>query len=287
MKNIYKLFGALVMIMLCNQISAQTAYGYACAGFGALTPGHLYSFDIDTGAPTDLGAISCSNNPLTGEFINGQFYLTDGDVIFPVDMTATCGTAVTITGSAVGCGTETGLSHDLSSGITYFLCSDGSSTTLHIIDVDSGVTTLVGTLTGVPIGITLIIDDMGNAWVIEINSDAIFPVSLVDASVGPAVPLVGLSTSFAQDADFDCNGDGAIVGGFYTGGGISPYGTLDPATGVFTQITDLGHEVCGFSVDCRAEVAVPTLGQWGLILLSLGFLAFGSALVYTRRKVFA
>lgn len=271
--GLYKslLFNALLMpvlLLFSGQLNAQTAWGYSCGIFSTpgISPGSIYQFDLTTGAPTLIGSVSCTSGTdlYAGEFINGTFYALEntGKTLVSIDGSANCSTLVNLTGVQSG-HTLSGLSHSTATGITYVLSTNISVTSLYTLNMATGALTLVGNLSGVAGGITLMVDGQNNAFVLDIISDKIFPVNLATAVPGTGVSITQngnpINLNFAQDADFGCNANGDIIGVLYQGGGNGQLGTINPATGVFTATAALGVEVCAFSINCPATTCPATV----------------------------
>lgn len=257
------------------------AWGTVCAFGNTNTPaGNLVSFDKTTGDATALGRV-CGNGTtlLTGEFVNGIYYAINQGARELVTVAAD-GSCTTI-GTAAYNGNVTGLSHDITTGITYLL---SSSNELFTINLETGATTLVGSTSET--GISLVIDGSGNAYILGLLTNSIHPIDLATAQVSPGVPLTRngnpLPLNFAQDVDADCDDStGELIGIVYSGGGTGRLGTINPTTGVFTQRAFIGSEICGFSINNVKPVLapIPTLSQWSLLIfallllnLSVGFL---------------
>lgn len=294
----WNLFTLMVLIAFCTQSEVQAQdeiWAYAC-GFTAdpdFEQGNMYSIDPLTGDGTLVGTL-CGGGVgavLTGEFVNGTYYAIDNSSseLFSVASDGSCSTPVTITGATSG--TLSGLSHDLSTGLTYLLTTDGGSSSLHSLDLSTGVATVIGN-TGTSLAISLVIDINGNAYILDVATDAIHPIDLTTGVAGVGVPIteggVGVDINFAQDADFDCSADGMLSGILYEGGGTGQFGSLDPLTGEFVEIAFIGTEMCGYSVDCRSDVEiVPTMGEWGLISLGMLLLIFGVVAVDQKKASIA
>lgn len=263
------------------------AWGTVCAFGNANTPqGNLVAFDKTTGNATVLGSV-CGNGTtlLTGEFVDGIYYAINQSTKELVTVAAD-GSCTTI-GTATYNGNVTGLSHDITTGITYLL---SAANELHTIDLETGATTFIGTTS--QLGISLVIDGAGNAYIIGLFSNSIHEIDLATAAVSPGVPLTRngnpLPISFAQDIDADCDDNtGELIGIVYSGGGTGRLGTINPTTGVFTQRAFIGSEICGFSINnIKVEPAppIPTLSQWSLLIFTLLLLNLSVGLLFKKEK---
>ena len=132
---------------------------------------------------------------------------------------------------------------------------------------------------------------------IDINLDEIVPVDLETGTVsGAGVPITDginpINLGLSQDASFACNDDGLLYGTLYNAGSLhAEFGSLNPATGVFTLIEQYDHQVCAFSISCFQVPVnipdIPTLSQWGLFIFALVFFTLGFVVVYNRKLAFA
>lgn len=271
---------------------AGDAWGHAC-GFTAGTPqsGNFYDFDLTTGNSTDLGSLCGTGTTiLTGEFVDGVYYginqVTNELITIADDASCTTIGTISITDS------ETGLSHDPSTGITYLLTSSGgASSNLYTIDLETADISLVGSFSG--IGISLAIDGSGNAFILNLD-DNIYSIDLTTGAVSNPVPLVDtggnpIDLAFAQDGDFECDDSvGTLYAIIYQGGGTGEFGTIDPITGVFTSISFIGTEICGFSINNMSSITlVPTMTEWGLFLFGLSMVTLGLVFVYNKQRQLA
>ncbi len=293
MKNLQILLCFLFSFTLIGSHLQGQAWGFTCGGVNPTLPqGNFYEFDLSNGSSTLLGARDgCFDNTIfAGEWINNVFYVINNidKGLYTVDASGSCNPAVAITGLEAG-HTISGLSHDISTDITYVLSTNGTLSTLYTLNINTGIATIVGNLgANSPLAITLVIDGNSNAYILDVGTDAIHPVNLSTGLAGTGVPLSDginpINLNFAQDSDFDCDENtGQLYGMLYGGGGDTRLGTLDPATGIFTQVAFIGTEICAFSINTYVP-PIPTLSQWGLIILALIILTLG--VVALRYKEF-
>ncbi len=152
----------------------------------------------------------------------------------------------TFSGDFANDATITGLSFDPTDGTVYM----STATTLYTLDVNTGVTTLVGTfLDGGGIAPQTIIEIAINAagemfahaldpnFGDGIGEGALYAVDKANAEVA-FIGFNGLDSRFAQGMDFDPDTD-VLYAAVYTGGGTGSYGTWNTTTGAFTEILDL------------------------------------------------
>jgi len=234
--------------------------------------GEFVSVDPITGNQTVIAPLSSPNGGFMagGEVIDGIYYFTSNGDIFSVNLITgeVCDVPV-----VAGCGgSVTSLEVDPTTGILYGLGVNCSvSTTLIEIDLAAGTCTPIGVIPGVTCGISLVIDDAGNAMVIDIIGDDITPIDLATgATTGPGIPL-GIDLNFGQDYDFDCPSGGIIFGFAFNNVTFTmQYVSIDPITGTTTVIQDFGFSqtgsfafcsvAVGCDIVCPANISVPCEG---------------------------
>jgi hypothetical protein len=260
MKKNYLLNMAMIIAVLFSSVQpihAQKAWGYvAYDGGSSMTAGNIYEFNLNTGAETLLGSVSCvgGNSLFAGEFINGTFYALEntGSNLVSISNNGTCSQVNPLTG-IIGGQTVTGLSHNMANGITYVTTTDCSTTELYSLNLANGILTHIGSINAI-CGIALMIDHTGNAYVIDILTDQIHSLNLSTAAIGSGVGITKngnpMDLNFAQDADFGCTPNGDIVGMLYDANSGGSLGGLNPTTGVFTETNNILAEVSAFSIDC-------------------------------------
>ena len=231
--------------------------------------GNFVGVDPLTGAQTAIAPISAPNGGFIGggEVIEGVYYFTSDGSIFSTNLVTgeVCTTAIV---SGCASGSMTSLEVDPTTGILYGLeVSCGVSTQLLQIDLTMGTCFTVGVPnTSVTCGISLIIDETGQAYIIDIVGDDITPIDLATgASTGPGLPL-GLDLNFGQDYDFDCPSGGMVFGFLYdNGAGVTKYVSIDPLTGTVTELDNLGatqlasFAFCNSADPCANDTEAPTV----------------------------
>ena len=109
--------------------------------------------------------------------------------------------------------------------------------------------------------------------------------------IGAPVSISGIGLNFAQDSDFDCDDNSnTLYGTFFDENTfLGKFGTLDPVTGVFTEIRTLTSQISGFSVDnvsCNVEAKeLPAFAPSMLIGFSLLVLSLSVVFMLYRIKL--
>ena len=159
--------------------------------------------DVYTGAGTSqtVGVSSF----FSADFANGIYYALD--IIANSLVTINTTTGIT---TLVGTGTSpiagelwTAMAWDQSTGTMYGISTDvANSSTIHIIDLSTGVATPIVT-TGIGQVLWLAIDNDGNAYVGDGITNSVFSIDLVTGA-NTLLGATGVSlTGFCQGADFD------------------------------------------------------------------------------------
>jgi hypothetical protein len=159
----------------------------------------------------------------------------------------------------------TGFAQDPTTGTLYASgVSCGSSSHLYTIDRNTGASTLVGELTGMPCAIWIAISPDGLMYSVDIVNDATFAV---DKTSGAASLLgsVGFNANYGQDADFDQSTGILYWAAFNADAFGDEIRTVDTTTGAstlvyslgFTQIVGLATETVGGA--CAQPIDLPWL----------------------------
>ena len=159
----------------------------------------------------------------------------------------------------------TGFAQDPTTGTLYASgVTCGSNSHLYTVDRNTGATTLVGEMTGMPCAIWIAISPDGLMYSVDIVNDAAFAV---DKTSGAASLLgsVGFNANYGQDADFDQSTGVLYWAAFNSDAFAAEIRTLDTTTGGstlvyslgFTQIVGLATETVGGA--CAQPIDLPWL----------------------------
>ena len=131
--------------------------------------------------------------------------------------------------------TFTGLEINPISGNIYALSTDGmGSTSLSLIDPDTQTVTPVG-LTGMVLGIALMIDLLGNGYGLDIDTDTMWKINLTNG-VGTIRGSVGFDANFGQGGFLDSSNGLMYLAAFNNDSFDSELRTVDPETGNTTLV---------------------------------------------------
>lgn len=240
-----------------TEIANHTAFvGYETHGGGIACFGET-TFQVDfwgdlfatynTLTPTD-GSLVLLNQPAEALVFAMDFDDT-GETLYGIDVnTFELGTISTIDGAFAPLfdlsgdlvGTPVGMTCDASDGQFYV----ATPFELYTLDVDSGLTTLVGGFTGAGgsaapgLVIEIASNSAGEMFVFSSADDSLFSVDKTNAET----TLVGVAPvdagNFIQGMDFDPVTN-ELYGAIFIDAGTGLYGTWDTTTGVFTTIIEL------------------------------------------------
>lgn len=156
--------------------------------------------------------------------------------------------------------------------------SNTSPIELHSVNLSTGATTLVGTVSGITGGLTvgLAHDAQGNAYVHDIIGDRVHKLDATFASVASAV-LPG-NTNFSQGMTIDWSGSGlgymAAIGNAVPSGFFSELWTLNTATMTVSVVGTFGTAPPTFPTFEGGDLAIkPVPEPATMMALGLGALA--------------
>jgi len=224
--------------------------------FDASTPGTFNT--IAASIDEELWGVTFVNDDFSKQYAVG-FTTGNLDTISTVDGSIT---VIGNTGLTTCClVTSGGLRWDPTTGTTYLVIVDYSThiCTLYTVDLATAATTLVGTLSGLILDIT--IDSSGLMYGIDVDADALVAI---DKSTGATQPIgsIGFDAVFGEGLDFDrqtgilylASTPGDVAGNFYT---------VDPTTGATTFVGALAAEIDTMAIaKSGAACATPADTPW-------------------------
>jgi hypothetical protein len=222
-------------------------------------PGEKLVYIPDTSVPGTwniIGSIA-GMSFFAGDFVGGDFstmYVVnyDNNGLYAVD---------TATGAYTQIGTTTPPSGTTFSGLTgapdgtmYGLATSCSTSYLVTVDVTTGATTVIGSLSGVGCGIDLAFNtNDGMIYVVDLLTDSLFRVN-PETAAATLVGSTGINANYAQGMDFE-EESGILYWAAYNGNtSTGELRVLDMSTGASTLI---GSFPGGAETDC---LAFPTGG---------------------------
>ena len=171
---------------------------------------------------------------------NGKLYAINNDNKTLVRITP-AGTEEVIgnLGSGYTETTATGLSWNSSDNKMYLIGNSTGGSGIYTVDLTTGVATSVGTISGLAstaVPIWLEIDNAGNAFIADIQSDSLYKLNLTSGAA-TLVGALGININFAQEADFNRDTNELYMAG-YLGGGSGGIYKVNTSTGAATLVGD-------------------------------------------------
>jgi len=142
--------------------------------------------------------------------------------------------------------TWTGMAWDATTATMYGLSTDGTASTLYTIDVNAATATMIGDVTGVPVGIWLACSPGGNLFTLDIAGDSLYSIDKVTATASN-IGYIGFDASFAQSADFDPATGLLYLAAYNNSTSTGELHTIDTATAVTTLLGNMNDQVDAFA----------------------------------------
>ncbi len=258
MSNLQLVLSKLMLLVLVSasslnaqQLGGSTGYGVDGSNFPTM---NWISVPIPAGTPImTIGATTADGQG--GDFISlfqAGFFTTQSGTL--VSIVADLGTAVTIapiTGVTPG-QIIVGMGFDLSSATMYLVGSNlgiPPSTQLYTLDIGTGAATLIGDITNAPGIFAIAVNCDGEIYGFDSAGGNLVSI---DPTTGAAtiVGSLGVSSIFAQDADFDPE-TGMLYWTIFNGAS-GELRSVDVNTGNSTLITTWSADLISFGIfgDC-------------------------------------
>ena len=243
-------------------ISGGTTFAFDFRG----TPRSFFTFPVATPLPVDSEESIQNYATFALDFDNdGNLILFDNGSNFfgNIDLDTGCFTPVAPRSGDLGID-PAGMSFDPTTGILWLVADSALGDQLYMADPNTGVTTLVSTLTegitNLAVVVDIAIDNDGNMFVYDIGTDSLYSV---DDPVTGMVTLVGQpnvgDSNFAQGMDFDPTSN-TLYQAVYTGGGTGSYGSWDLTTATFSEILPLPGFEDPIGTGYEFEIAISGVG---------------------------
>lgn len=192
---------------------------------------------LNTSAQSYVGGLY-GNSFFGGALINGTYYglryIGPGTAnIVSIDTNTGAQFNVSnISGLSSG-NTVSGMAFDRTTGITYVSSTSGASGTLYTLNLQSGVLTVVGPMTGMTIPIEIAINRSGVMYSWDVISDRLYIVNKVNGTATGLPNSLGVDLNFAQGGGFDPDTDSLFLC-VYTSSGTSGMYKCNLNTGQLT-----------------------------------------------------
>jgi Secretion system C-terminal sorting domain/Fibronectin type III domain len=127
-----------------------------------------------------------------------------------------------------------GMSWNYVDSTMYVISGDGTETSLHTLNLSTGVLSTIGT-TIAALGVWIVIDNNGIAYMADTFTDELFTINLTNAQATLIGPL-GINIEYSQEADIDPETNILYMGAYFGGGDQSIY-SVDTTTGTASFIS--------------------------------------------------
>ncbi len=183
--------------------------------------------NLATGDIIAIGSYTGTDLMLGGDFINGQWYASNGGTYDLITIDTTTGNITTIGNMGVN---MIGLTYDITSDKLYGCATSGTSSILYEINYNNASVTQIGTICdGTIIGIAA--NSYGNIYGININDDNLYKINKTTGE-GTVIGPLGYNINYAQDIAFDRDNDNLY--GALCRDEDSPLAKIDTLTGAAT-----------------------------------------------------
>jgi uncharacterized repeat protein (TIGR01451 family) len=179
-------------------------------------------FDLDVPEILpNLGPFNPADFPGAGEFVDDFVYVADvSNNLYQLDP-ATGGVISTIPITPPPNGeTYSGFALDPTSGVLYASSTNVGTSSLFTVDVDTGVATLIGPITGSGCNIAIAIDGTGQIYGYDICTDDFWAIDK-NTGAGTVIGSIGFDANFGQGMGWDPATDQIYLAAFN-------YGTFQP-----------------------------------------------------------
>jgi hypothetical protein len=220
-------------------------------------------FDLDMpDVLPNLGPFVPTGFPGAGEYLNGYIYIADtSNNLYKLDPATGIVITSTITAPPGG-ETYTGFALDPTSGDLYASSTNVGTSSLFLVDVNTGVSTLIGPITNNGCNIAIAIDGAGQMWGYDICTDVFVSIDKATAA-GTVIGSIGFDANFGQGMGWDPDTDQIYLSAFNNGTFQAELRVADTNTGNTSLVGVLGATTPGGLVQLPfLGVPLPTDVPW-------------------------
>ena len=181
-----------------------------------------------------------------GEYVNGLVYMADtANNFYEVDpVTGAILNTMSLSPAPPGGETISGMAVDPTTGIVYGSSTNVSNSSLMTIDVTTGATSLIGTITNSPGNIAITFDGAGDLWGYDIVNDSFMGIDK-NTAAGTIIGSLGFDANFGQGMGYDDDTDQVFLVAFNNGAFQPELRIADTNTGNTTFAGVLGATTPG------------------------------------------
>ncbi|MBU1661291.1 MAG: carboxypeptidase-like regulatory domain-containing protein, partial [Chloroflexi bacterium] len=213
------------------------------------------AFDLDVPEVLpNLGAFVPANFPGAGEFVNGLVYVADtGNIMYELDPATGAVLDTYPVTAPPGGETYSGMALDPTSGMVYASSTNISTSSIFTVDVETGIATLIGPITGSACNIAIAIDGTGQIYGYDICTDDFWAIDK-NTGAGTSIGSIGFDANFGQGMGWDPATDQIYLVAFNSGTSQVELRIADRVTGNTVLMGVLG------STNPGGLVQLPWLG---------------------------
>jgi uncharacterized repeat protein (TIGR01451 family) len=195
-------------------------------------------FDLDVPEVLpNLGAFNAGGNfPGAGEYVNGFVYVADtANNLYQLDpATGAIITTIPITPPPNG-ETYSGMALDPTTGEVYASSTNVGTSSLFTVDLNTGVATLIGPITGSGCNIAIAINGLGDLYGYDICTDDFWAIDK-NTGAGTVIGSIGFDANFGQGMGWDQATDQVYMAAFNNGTFQPELRVVDLGTGNTTMV---------------------------------------------------
>jgi hypothetical protein len=182
-----------------------------------------------------IGGCDFANNDFT------QLYCADnGNALFTLSTTNAAKTVIGPLSPIPPNGeTVSGFAWDGTTSTMYVCTTNVSTSSLLTVDLATGATTLVGTISGSAAMIACAVDANGDLYGYDIIDDNLYAIDKATGA-GTVIGPIGFDANFGQGMDFDHDGNTCYLFAFNSGPFLPELRTCDTSTGATTLVGVIG-----------------------------------------------
>jgi len=264
-------------------------YGVTNGGVSNETEGNggaeLVSIDLATGSGTVIGILPESMTEAVYDVINDRLYAQGSNGSFQLyEIDPTDGSQISV---VITTGVYNGM--EFVDGTLYASVIDcgGCPSDFGTVDPATGVETIIGP-TGFNAVTGLAYDSASGTMYGSLGGGDAASGSIVTINMATGAATVVGPTGYDKVGSIEFGSDGNLYGGLTANDSTAPGSLIlvNPSTGAATVVVTTPYSMTGLAESAPgsgAQVSVPTLSQWALILLSmlLGLMVFAN-----RKRLF-
>jgi len=175
-------------------------------------------FDLDVPEVLpNIAAFSSADFPGAGEYVGDYVYVLDiANNLYQVDPADGTVLSTMVVDAPPGSQTYTGMALDPTSGDVYASSCDITASSLFLVDVEAGTSTLIGAITNSPCTIGIAIDGNGDLYGYDLTTDMLLWIDKATGA-GTEIGSIGFDANYGQGMGWDQDTDTLYMAAFNNG----------------------------------------------------------------------